>query len=420
MTRSPTSIGILDAAVADKFQILEMPKDRSPFYLVVGVPAPEAATKGSFLPRAAQPDQGRTVSGAGLSKEDARLHCLGVAAELLSSCFWGSEPTIHATASELEGQCIPVDELFGFGEGQYLTQAKWNKLHGVHAWIPDRLPHSQPIAWVEARSVLNDHKMWVPADFAFVGATSSKGWETIYPGDSNGCAAAPTIQKAIVPGFFELEERDATANWWYGKRQRPEISFQDIIANGELLHWLQSRRRKTHLLDLTSDLDVPVFGAVSSEVDGSRVAIGFGASFNTMQGAISSLSEMVRMEYSIEFATRLSLHKLQTPLESWIADVNFASCPHLLPAAGARGRPRRVLSGETLERCSELCEQHDFDFYYLDFTRPSLGIPCARVIVPKLSHYKPRLGFALRGRHSHLKEIDESLKTDELDSLFIL
>jgi Uncharacterized conserved protein len=83
--------------------------------------------------------------------------------------------------------------------------------------------------------------------------------------DSNGCAAGNTLEEAIVQGFLELVERDAYAIWWYNRLQRPAVDlsqFNDYYVR-DLQAQLADHGRRLWLLDVTSDLGVPTYVAIT-------------------------------------------------------------------------------------------------------------------------------------------------------------
>jgi ribosomal protein S12 methylthiotransferase accessory factor len=104
---------------------------------------------------------------------------------------------------------------------------------------------------------------------------------------------------------LELEERDATASWWYGRRERAPIDVAAIEGAPKLSRWLADRERRSVLFDITTDLDIPVMAAMSAEPDGGDIALGFSARLDPNAAAISALTEMLQMEVSLEAARAL-------------------------------------------------------------------------------------------------------------------
>lgn len=87
-------------------------------------------------------------------------------------------------------------------------------------------------------------------------------------GDSNGNAAGNTQEEAILQGFMELVERDSVALWWYNCVKRPVVdldSFDEPYLKA-LQDYYQTQHREW-VLDITSDLKIPSFAAISRRSD---------------------------------------------------------------------------------------------------------------------------------------------------------
>jgi ribosomal protein S12 methylthiotransferase accessory factor len=81
----------------------------------------------------------------------------------------------------------------------------------------------------------------------------------------------------------------------------------------------------------------------------------------------------------------------------WLDTATAANQPYLLPAEGL---PRTADSyarawaddlADDVRACQTLVERAGMEVLVLDQTRPEIGLPVARVIVPGLRHFWPRL-----------------------------
>src|SRR3974390_2620279 len=90
--------------------------------------------------------------------------------------------------------------------------------------------------------------------------------------DSNGCAAGNTREEAIVQGFLELIERDAYAIWWYNRLQRREVDLDqsDDSYVRDLKTQLAGSGRRLWVLDVTSDLGIPTFVALTHRMENGK------------------------------------------------------------------------------------------------------------------------------------------------------
>ena len=114
--------------------------------------------------------------------------------------------------------------------------------------------------------------------------------------DSNGCAAGNTLEEAIVQGFLELVERDSYAIWWYNRLQRAEVDlsqFDDSYIR-DLQIQLAETGRRLWVLDITSDLGIPSFVAMSHSTENGQdfVEFGSGSHFDARIAMLRALTEL--------------------------------------------------------------------------------------------------------------------------------
>jgi ribosomal protein S12 methylthiotransferase accessory factor len=225
----------------------------------------------------------------------------------------------------------------------------------------------------------------------FIGRREAGDESAVAVADSNGCAAGINPDAAKLAALLELVERDAAGRWWYGRRHRPVVDILSIEGAGDLPAWLLDRRRQTWLFDITTEIDIPAYAAVSAEPEGRAIALGFAAHLNVNAAAISAVTEMVQLEFSLATASRLAG---AMPLwEYWQHAVGV----HVPPLdATLRQEPVRVKHRSRVDNGTELsaalaaCERVGIDLYFADMTRLEIGIPVVRVLSTKLCHYKPR------------------------------
>lgn len=339
------------------------------------------------------PEAGRIASGRGLTLDRAELSCLGEAAELLSACRWGDEHLRMSSFRDVAPVAIHPAKLLLANDEQYDRRAIWNTQYGGFDWMPERLDETAPIEWVEVASPDGSERALVPAACAFIGYLEPGDAGAFAVADSNGCAAGDTLEQATVSAFLELVERDATALWWYGRHARPAIDLGRVEAAGDLAASLATRKRLFHVLDLTSDLGVPVCAAVSAEPDGTSVAIGVAADFDVSRAVLSALTEMVQIEFSLGMR-RLAPTGSLDAFGFWLENVTLHTAPHLLPARG-RGHDATQsgvpIGPPTVDNCSRIVRDAGLQMFVLDLTRPGIGVPVARVIVPGMRPCRCRL-----------------------------
>lgn len=379
--------GPLDRAAA-LFDVVALPAPGMSVSLAIAFPGSRLLELPN-IPEAAMPEAGRMASGRGLDAERARLSCLGEAAELFSCCAWGDETLLEATTEEIGPTAILPETLNGFSTEQVEERAAWNRGLGDFDWRPPpRDPHRR-LDWLAATDAFDGGRVFVPADFAFIGRRRSGSRNAVAIGDSNGCAAGADANAARLAALLELVERDATGRWWYGRRRRPAIDPASLPRLDPLGTWLAQRKRKTRFFDITTDIGIPVMAAASAEPDGSDVALGFAAALDGPAAALSAVTEMLQMEVSLETARLMG--DTAGAWAAWRGEVSadtaplFASETSILPSFGkdAQGHISTAL---------DLLAARNIDVCFIDMTRAEIGVPVCRAVSAALCHYKPRFG----------------------------
>ncbi|MCV9999757.1 YcaO-like family protein [Pararhizobium sp. YC-54] len=375
------------------FEILLFKAAVEPVHLAVAFPRSPVDKADDWLPPAARPEAGRIAAGRGLTRKEAYLSCLGEAAELASASFWGDEAVTRAKYSKVNRQALHPASLLCTSDAQYDQRAHWNAVHGAFDWMPARFNEDEPIDWIEATTPDKKTKIWVPAAYAYIGYFEAGDERAFAIADSNGCAAGASQEDAVIAAFLELVERDATALWWYGRHPRPAFDQTGLQGASTLVASLADRRRNHHLLDLTTDLGIPVCAAISFEPEGDAVAIGVSAHFDASRAAVAALTEMLQIEFSLEM-------RKAAPIESndgfqfWLDAVRLQTMPHLLPADRRKNELVSSLRGmpPTIQNCVRICHDAGLQFLMLDLTRPAIRVPAVRVIVPGLRTLRRRCG----------------------------
>jgi ribosomal protein S12 methylthiotransferase accessory factor len=194
-------------------------------------------------------------------------------------------------------------------------------------------------------------------------------------------------------------ERDAVALWWYNMLRRPGV---DLHAFNEPYlaiiedHYARTYRRKVWALDLTSDLGIPVFVALSADADNRRIMFGFGCHLDGRIALQRSFAEMNQMVVSFN-SMASDGDSQEADLDAWLRDVTTENQAYLTPDAD---RPRKRLadypvqhSGDFLsdiEHCRALVEAQGMEMLVLDQTRVDVGLPVVKVVVPGLRHFWAR------------------------------
>jgi ribosomal protein S12 methylthiotransferase accessory factor len=344
----------------------------------------------------------RTMNaGKGTSDAQARASALCEGLERYSGVFRGDEPRRPARQAELGG-AVPLNDCLLFSERQYRERETLNARASRFSFIPVPFDPGAEIEWSPVWSLTRGEVRYLPTAFCYYDYPQSEE-RTWCVACSNGCAAGNTLEEAIVQGFLELVERDAVALWWYNRVRRPGV---DLDSFGEpylerLRAFFQAHGREFWALDLTTDLGIPVFASITRRTDGlpEQLMPGFGAHLDPKIALLRAVTEMNQMLSSPLLRPEKGGDKEPVDPESahWLETATTANQPYLLPA---EGRPRAASSyprvwaddvADDVHTCQELVDGAGMEMLVLDQTRPEVGLPVAKVIVPGLRHFWARL-----------------------------
>jgi ribosomal protein S12 methylthiotransferase accessory factor len=335
--------------------------------------------------------------GKGRTVAQARASALCEALERACGVFHGDEARRRATFEALGPEAISPADCLLYSERQYgERESSSEDLQEV----PHRFDPSRRISWSPAWSLTHGARRYLATAFCYYGF-QDPGVPPFVFSDSNGCAAGNSLEEAILQGFLELVERDAVALWWYNRLRRPGVAFDGF---GEpylqrLAEYYRSRGRELWALDLTSDLGIPVFAAVSRRVEGTPEALllGFGAHLEpriALLRAVTELNQLLPSERGLEQARPEDSSAWRWLLEARLADHSYLSPDTRRPARTASSFPR--LWGEDLrddvETCVRLARERGLETVVLDQTRPDVGLTVVKVVVPGMRHFWRRLG----------------------------
>ncbi len=335
-------------------------------------------------------------SGKGMTDVEARVSALGEAIERYSGVFQGDEPRIAASLTELGPAAIHPNECMQFSDAQYRQREQPDEERAPTRRIPLPLDPDDPIEWSPVRALSGDACRYLPTMLLYSGYPL-RGRAAYCVPDPSGSAAASSREEALLRGLLELVERDSLALWWYNRVPRPGVDLvrsADPYCESLTAHY-RSHGRELWALDVTSDIGIPSFAAISRQTAGpERVVLGFGTDLDGAVALRRALAEMDQVLTLIASAERAGA--LDPVLDSWLHQATVVNQPYLAPAPvppvcldDLPGSGTGDLARD-LGLCEDLLARRGLNVLFLDQTRPDIGVPVIKAIVPGLRHFRAR------------------------------
>jgi bacteriocin biosynthesis cyclodehydratase domain-containing protein len=331
--------------------------------------------------------------GKGSTAEQGEASALMEAIERYSGIFQGDEIRAKRRFADFpSGEAIPPNEILLFSDAQLRQGRAPTSGLNEQEPIPALFDRSARIEYSPVWSLRDGRSKYLPTSllyFFYRGAAA-------FAADSNGCAAGNTLEEAIVQGFLELVERDAYAIWWYNRLERPELDlgrFDDPYVR-DLQNRLAQAGRRLWALDVTSDLGIPTFVAVTHWMQNGRENIEFGSGAH-FDPRIALLRAMTELNQFLSLGLMGGGTGEKSSLDG-VAPLRLADHPYLTPNGNPMVEPEsgskfgHLDTREQALACVSLAKRAGLDFLVLDQTRPDIEAPVVRVIVPGLRHFYRR------------------------------
>ncbi|MBI4818712.1 MAG: TOMM precursor leader peptide-binding protein [Deltaproteobacteria bacterium] len=343
--------------------------------------------------------------GCGRSADAAKMGALAEAIERYSGIWTGVEKTIVSSFLDLGSDAIHPRDILLYSRAQYERRAITNPAAiSNQQVVPDPVPDDLPISWTPAWSMTHHRFVHLPTSHCFYGFREQV-LKSI--SDSNGDAAGNSLEEAILQGFYELVERDAVALWWHNRVRRPLVdadSFGNTVWDETKRHYRDVLDRELHVLDVTTDLGVAAFVVVSHRRNPKYpdITLGFAAHFDPETALLRALGNANQYLPGVSLlnadgSTRYRY--LDKEALAWFRSASYDSQPYLLPDARVAPRSATDFANQAapdiavdLSKAIAIVRGLGLEMIVVDHTRPDIGMPVVKVVIPGLRHFWRRLG----------------------------
>ncbi len=258
-------------------------------------------------------------------------------------------------------------------------------------------PLHERLLWVEARELGSGRPVWAPrelvtADYSLPQAAAAR----VFQATTTGLASGNTSEEALLHGLCEAVERDAMTLWHAASetaqaRTLVDPDSVDGPCSRAFLDLCRAAGVEVTIWETTSDVGVPVFAALLTDPLG-QVQPELGAACRTHPDAAlaAALAEAAQARLTTISGARDDLppeafaHRaVQARLATALAWRGAAPARRFADAAAVPGSdvPDSDPVAAVLRR---LAQAGMAQALAVDLTRPDLGVPVVRVLVPGL------------------------------------
>jgi ribosomal protein S12 methylthiotransferase accessory factor len=316
--------------------------------------------------------------GKGLTDDAARASAFMEAAEL-----WHAENIVR-----------PV-RLASAGD---LRSAGWEVVaEGLTPSGPHRLHEGRAIPWIEAADIATGACVQLPYEVVSCNYTApiTAATGALFQATTNGLASGNSLAEAAAHALYEVIERDAITLWMARRDQADaraavDLGTIDDPACRSLISRFQDAGVSLRIWDVTSDISLPVFVCLAADERSTATdpEIGSGCHASRAVALARAITEAAQSR------------------TTWIAGARDDLAPELYADDRRRRRARASAAWMTAPQTRSYRDARDVAgdslqqdlgaalaaleaaglrrVFVVDLTRPELGLPVARIVVPGL------------------------------------
>jgi ribosomal protein S12 methylthiotransferase accessory factor len=252
----------------------------------------------------------RSGGGKGETETQSILSAIGEALERYCAQHYHPTWFLRAPFADISAAALSPVECVLYAEEQYarpgFPYARFNP------W--------QPLSWLRGWTLPDRRALWTPASLVYLNYFGDAPQEYLCSSTSNGLAAGPDLESALLSAFYELVERDALIINWMNRLPAPQVNCE---ALGGLSQTIIRHYRRSGLavvvFHLATDIPIPVMMAMAIDrredgVRGPAAVAGLGCDLEPAEAVRKSLLELcqVRPGETAKFANRPSDGRLRS------------------------------------------------------------------------------------------------------------
>ncbi|MCP1715097.1 ribosomal protein S12 methylthiotransferase accessory factor [Methanocalculus alkaliphilus] len=308
----------------------------------------------------------------------------------------GATPVAARVSAIMEG----IERCSAEMEKPPVTVARYSDLlsrepavNPVDLILPSGADPDAPLPWVAGYDILREEEVLLPAHAVY--HPVARACSPLFRTNTNGIASGNTLEEAIFHGLMEVIERDAwsivEATRYTGERI---IDISDPMSR-EIIDRFSHAGIDLTIRNITSDIGIPTCAAVADDtvlLDPSLLVTGMGTHTTPEIAILRALTEVAQSRLTqihgaredtvvADMRRQIGYERTKRLNGYWFrenGDVGFSSLP-------------TYTSDDLLTDIRHVCAKLDSAGYdrviVSDLTRPDMGVPVVRVVVPGLEVY---------------------------------
>lgn len=275
--------------------------------------------------------------------------------------------------------------------------------------LPQNADPDRPLPWYPAYDLCSGIEVMVPAHAVFHPAPRSFG--PFFRTNTNGIASGNTPEEAVFHALAEVIERDAWSLAEVTRHTGPRVTdLPPGLASG-LMDRFRDAGVEVVLRDITSDIGVPTIAAAADDPvlrDPALLTIGMGTHTNAEIAVVRALTEVAQSRLTqihgaredtteADFRRKIGYDRVKRVNRYWY------EAPVTEPFKAIPSCDTDDFLEDIRNICERLMAAGLDQVLVADVTRPEIGVPVVRVIVPGLEVYamdQERMGKRCRDARS--------------------
>lgn len=266
-------------------------------------------------------------------------------------------------------------------------------LHPDQLILPENTDISNPIPWTTAYDIVKNQEIMVPAHAVYHPVPRIMG--PLFRTSTNGIASGNRYEEAVFHGLCEVIERDAWSLAEASNQGGPVIGSITDHTIISLMKRFGDAGVEVTLRDISSDIGLPTVAAVADDVtlrDPTLLCIGMGTHAVPEIAILRALTEAAQSRVTQIHGARedtLEGHRKRQIGYDRMKRINkkwFANSQEIAMAEMYAFRSDDF-QDDIRYTIGQLQAAGLNQVIVSDLTRPEIGIPVVRVVVPGLEHY---------------------------------